>query len=100
LPPNFASKPPTLSIEADGKIGGFAGVNSYFGEVDERKLEAGTVEVTDLGSTLMAGSPERMELEHQYLGRLEDARRAERRDGRLVLTADDGATLIYRPTRP
>ncbi len=96
LPGTFASKPLTLVIELDGKVAGFAGVNRYFGAIDLPLLDAGLFTITGIGATKMAGPPEWMELEAQYLRRLGDADRAIVRNGRLELTEGDEPSLTFR----
>lgn len=98
LPATFARKPPTLSIDIEGKVGGFAGVNTFFGEIDVDALDDGLFVIDGIGSTKMAGSREWMELEVQYLRRLGDVDAAIVRGSTLDLTESDEPSLTYKRT--
>ena len=64
---------PTLAVTSDGKLSGFAGVNSYSGQLDLSELRVGRFQTGPLAATLMAGSPEAMEVERQFLQALGEA---------------------------
>lgn len=81
--------------EVHGKsynIYGNSGVNSFFGEV---KIDGSTLSVADnMGSTKMAGSPEAMEYEDNFLKCLTTAEKIQiREDGNiLILTISSSKT--------
>jgi heat shock protein HslJ len=62
----------TLTFGADRQATGHAGVNRYFSAYTIAKPDqgAGALGFGDLGSTRMAGPPELMEQEREYLDRL------------------------------
>ncbi len=74
-------KTPTLTINEDGSLAGFGGVNRFFGKVaaDDKKLFG------PIGSTMMAGPPEAMKVESQLFQAFEKATRATSADGKLQL---------------
>lgn len=80
-------RPPVLNIAADGKIGGFAGVNRYFAVLDIGDLDAGAFRVGAIGATKMAGPPDRMDLELRFTRALSESTRYSVRDGELSLSA-------------
>jgi heat shock protein HslJ len=59
-----AERAPNLTFDANGRVHGYAGVNRYFGECAHR---GDAVKFDKLGSTRMAGPPERMALEDSFL---------------------------------
>ena len=91
----LGSMPPgvrvTLAFLADGSIKGNAPVNQYFGQY-VRKEEA--ITLSQIGSTLMAGSPGTMELEARYLSHLQEVRSYEIRDRFLMLKNSEGSALL------
>ena len=62
----------TLAFGADGQASGHAGVNRYFGPftIANPNRGAGTIGFGELGSTRMAGTPELMDQEREYLDML------------------------------
>ena len=58
-------KAPFLEFNIKGRIAGFASVNRFFGNI---KIDAdGNVKISPLGSTRMAGPPELMNQEMEFL---------------------------------
>lgn len=55
---------PNIKFEPDGKVSGFASVNSYFGSVQVG--QEGELKWSPLGSTRMAGTEEMMKQENTY----------------------------------
>lgn len=101
LPDNVKDRPPTLTVDAEGKIAGFAGVNRYFGAIDLDKLKQGEFATGPIGMTMMAGEPERMDLEKAYTDALDAADRAALDDdGTLQLTTGDDPQLTFTRTQP
>jgi heat shock protein HslJ len=92
---DVTDRPPTLTIDAEGQVAGFAGVNRYFGALDVEKLRQGEFVLGPLGSTRMAGPPDRMELERRYLQRLGDADRAAAAGRSLQLTSEGKPALTF-----
>jgi len=62
-----AEKLPTITLLPSNRVAGFAGVNRYFGSY--KTAENNRIEWTapGMGSTMMAGAPDRMSLETQFL---------------------------------
>lgn len=92
-PVHVTDHPPTILIAADGKASGFAGVNRYFSEATfGNSITAATpIRFGPVGTTRMAGPPERMQLERAFTSMLERVRSAQVVPGRGEAT--DGATL-------
>lgn len=88
----------TLEFGADGKVGGDAGVNRYFGpyQIAHPDSGAGALSFGEIGSARMAGSPELMKQESEYLDLLRavDAYRAG--GGLLELNGGGRPLLRYR----
>lgn len=82
----------TLRITGPGKVAGRSAVNRYFGGYTLGA--AGAIQWTPFGATRMAGPPERMKLEDQYLKALESTTRAEVTAHGLILQSPDAATRV------
>ncbi|MBQ9731747.1 MAG: META domain-containing protein [Alphaproteobacteria bacterium] len=76
----------------ENRFFGQAPVNRYFGfyDVTNNKLT-----LTDMGTTMMMGPENLMELEQQYLKDLASVKRYEFKDKQLYLLSDDGKKLIF-----
>lgn len=59
-----ADRVPYLVFGADGRVSGSSGVNRVFGGYE---LDGNELRLPALASTLMAGPPEAMALEHRFL---------------------------------
>lgn len=105
-PRAVTDRPPTLRIGSDWPASGFAGVNRCFAEVTidstpgpDQPLRFGPV-----GTTRMAGPPERMELERAFtemLGSVRYARIAFERSGPvLTLRNERGTCARFVPEPP
>ena len=82
---------PSLRFDpAAGRIGGYAGVNSYGGGY---QLEGGTLAIGSLMVTKMAGTPEHMRLEEEFLGALAQVTGWRIENDLLELTSPDGRVL-------
>lgn len=66
LPANETARP-TLSIDGDGLVSGFSGVNRYTGSLSLDALAQGQFSLGPVATTRMAGPPEAMDLESQFL---------------------------------
>lgn len=82
----------TLRFTVPGKVAGRSAVNRYFGGYTLGS--AGAIQWTPFGSTRMAGPPERMQLENQFLKALESTTRAEVTQQGLVLQSTDASTRV------
>ena len=80
---------PTFMLGADGKVGGFAGVNRWFGTCT---ANGASLAFGPLVSTRMAGPPARMELEQQYLRVMATVTQWTIADGTLRLS--DGTSVV------
>lgn len=88
-----ATKPPRLSVDATGRVSGFAGCNRFFGRFvfeDQALMVSG-----GLGLTRMACPPEVMTLEKSFSRALEEATRWSRSGSSLTLEGD-GGKLVFR----
>ncbi|MDF1799278.1 MAG: META domain-containing protein [Planctomycetota bacterium] len=95
--PVVEDSPAFLGFGEDGRLFGHSSVNQLFGSW---ALDAGTLELGQLGSTKMAGPPALMEQETQFLAALARASRAMlAEDGCLVLSASDSAVLLTAAPR-
>lgn len=79
--------PISMIIGADGSMSGRSAVNGYSASLDTKQLATGAFEAYPIASTLMAGPPERMELEARYFRGLERA-------GTWSISSD-GALLLH-----
>ncbi|MFO1458088.1 MAG: META domain-containing protein [Verrucomicrobiota bacterium] len=82
----------TLRITGPGKVAGSSAVNRYFGGYTLGP--AGAIHWTPFGSTRMAGPPERMQLEDQFLKALESTTRADVTPHGIVLQTSDASTRV------
>jgi len=98
----WAFPTPTLEMREAGRIGGRSSVNHWSATIDEAALGQGDVRMGPVISTLMAGSPEAMAVEHAYLQALGAARKIdldELKAGTLRMT-DVGGDEVLRFVRP
>lgn len=79
-----------LTFSEDGTFQGTGPVNHYFGQYTVKDQE---IRLGPIGSTKMAGSPERMELETRYFSILGEVRSYEIRDPALTLKDGEGSAL-------
>ena len=93
LADTLRDKAPTLTIAADGKVSGYAGVNRYFGAIDTDALAAGRFDIPAVAITKMAGPPDRMKLEDDFTSRLDSADAAAIASDVLVLSQAGAPTL-------
>jgi heat shock protein HslJ len=90
-------KAPTLNFAKDGVVSGFGGVNRFGGgKVDASQLAQGNLNLGNMFSTKMAGSPEAMKLESDYLAALSNAKSFKLMDGGKGLSLTDGASELLR----
>ena len=86
-------RPPTIEFAGD-RIVGTGGCNRYFGAYS---LDGQAISVGAVGSTEMACEPPIMQRETSFFGALSASRTYRRLGDTLILTADDGATIVLRP---
>jgi len=82
----------TFRITGPGKVAGRAAVNRYFGGYT--LVGPGAVTWTPFGSTRMAGPPERMILENQFLQTLPKTTQADTTADGLVFQSADGRNVV------
>lgn len=87
-------RPPTLTITLAGAVGGHAGVNRFAGRTDPDALKAGRVTFSSLITTKMAGPPELMRLESDYLAALGRAAAYRASGDSLTLVDAAGAPVL------
>jgi heat shock protein HslJ len=80
---------PFLSVEAQGRVSGFSGVNRFSGALDPD----GERVFPPLATTRRAGPPEAMALETAFLSALGNAAAVELGEKRLTLSGPDGGRL-------
>ena len=88
-PPEGAA--PTLVIDEDGKVGGNAGCNGYFGAV---VLDGDKATFGELGRTLMACDADRMNMEDAFLAALGSAQSLRLVESRLVVAYNGGQSEL------
>lgn len=88
-----AERPPTLQFLPDGRVAGFSGVNRFNGSY---KLGAdGAITWSPaMAGTRMAGEPERMKLENDFLKALQGTTRLGVLPYGVVFQSDDGAQVV------
>jgi len=84
----------TFSIKNDGKIGGLATLNRYFGNLALSEEGNITWKGPGLGMTKMAGAPELMKQEDAFVDALWKCQRIYRQGPRLVLESNDQAVIL------
>ncbi|MBN8247281.1 MAG: META domain-containing protein [Verrucomicrobia bacterium] len=89
LPPDAGI---TFRITGPGKVAGRAAVNRYFGGYT--LVGPGAVTWTPFGSTRMAGPPERMILENQFLQTLPKTTQADTTANGLIFQSADGRNVV------
>ena len=91
----ISGRPPSVAFAHEDRISGAAGCNSYFGIYE---AENGAIDVRALGHTERACAAPIMTMEQSFLAVLDKAQRYEREDTRLVITAEDGHSLVLTPS--
>lgn len=87
---------PSLSIQPDGAISGYTGLNNVSGRIDLAQLAAGDFDLGQLAMTKRAGPPEAMALEQRFVEALRAADWPEVEDDTLTLGEDDTPLLRFR----
>lgn len=101
-PVNPAVAAPTLEMRDEGKIGGRAPVNHWSTTIDEEALGRGEVRLGAVITTLMAGPPEAMGAEREFLEALGRAARIDpgALNQGILRMVDDQGTEVLRFVRP
>lgn len=86
---------PDMTVGADGRVHGFAGVNRYATTLDMGALSDGEFRVSPIAATKMAGPPEAMRVEMKFLEALSAARRAGVKGQTLTLWDERGQRLTF-----
>lgn len=84
--------PVSLIVSADNTVGGRGPVNSYNASLQSSGVDDGKFVLTPIASTLMAGSPELMDLERDYFAALAQAS-AWRVEGSSLILSDGSKEL-------
>lgn len=88
---------PTLKFDkANGTVVGFTGVNSMGGTFE---FEAGRVQIDPGPMTMMAGSPEQMDLETKFVAALPLVNRAAIFEGQLILSRGEKPIAVFRQAK-
>ena len=98
IPQGEASNPIQITFDANGqRISGSTGCNRFTAELDE---DARGFSLSKITSTKMACSPQRMELENDFLYELNDYRSIVRNGDQLLMIGTDREVLsfVQRPT--
>jgi heat shock protein HslJ len=82
---------PTLTVMADGTVGGNSGVNRFTGRLADRDDAL----FGPMASTRMAGPPAAMELENRVLNAMTAATSFEVEGDRLILSGPGGPLLTF-----
>lgn len=86
----------TLTLQGKDQLIARSGVNSVRGTF---VYAAPAIQLDPGPMTLMAGSPEAMELERRYLQILFQANRATLEEGQLILSRGEKMLAVFRPTK-
>lgn len=65
---------PSIAFAQDGGVSGFAGVNRFMTKLEPADMLGGKLNLDKTATTMMAGPPEAMQLERDYLQMLRSAR--------------------------
>jgi len=81
----------TISFQEEGKVGGSAGCNNYFGSWT---VEGDAIAFGHLGSTKMMCPPPQIDQEDRFFAAIGEAERFEVRDGALLIYSTGRAEPI------
>lgn len=98
IQPPASGRLPSLKLESDGKVSGFAGVNRLASSVDVAGLARGEFKLKPAAVTKMAGPPDAMKIENDYLAALNKVTTSKMDASELSL--GDGAGELLRFSRP
>jgi heat shock protein HslJ len=93
-PLTIPERAPTLTFESDDRVAGFAGVNRFFGAVAFKNAANSSVhfDISGIGATRMAGTPELMRFESVFLSMLDATDSYTISDGGELMLSVKGTT--------
>jgi len=95
------ARTPTLTIDSDGLVSGFAGVNLYWTAVHPGAWSRRGFEFGRIRTTAIESSHEAMDAESRYLGALSEATRFAVRSSALELSNGAGVIILrFEPAAP
>ena len=98
IPQGEASNPIQIAFDANGqRVSGSTGCNRFSAELDE---DARGFSLSKIASTKMACSPQRMELENDFLYQLNDYRSIIRNGDQLLMVGNDREVLSFTQRQP
>lgn len=89
---------PTLEVSQDGQVSGVAGINNFTGRGEAASWSAGRWSGGPYAVTRMAGTPEAMDFESQFLRLLIGSSSFTIEKGVLTLHSADGRSLEFKPS--
>jgi putative lipoprotein len=87
-------RPPQIAFTAQDRVRGTGGCNTLFGVYEAAD---GHIDLRALGRTEMACAPPIMQQEDKFIAVLDQAVTYRQEGDELVITADDGSSVIFRP---
>lgn len=88
-------KVPTFSFDGNGKVAGTSGVNRYATNADMAALVRGQLDLSPIVSTRMAGPPDAMKLEVDFINALSEADSYRFADNALELRKGSETTMRF-----
>lgn len=89
------ARKPGLTLTADGKASGLAGVNRISGSFDPSTLADGRISFGPMAMTKMAGPPELMKIEDDFTQALSKVTRARIENNQLVFASDSSDLMRF-----
>ena len=93
-------EPVSLTIDPDGRVSGFAGVNRYASSLENAALTEGRFRLGGVGTTRMAGPPELRQFEDRYIQTLQRVDGYRLAANKLTLTRGDTDRLVFELHEP
>jgi len=93
--PGFKKQPRYFVLSDSNRIHGFAGCNNFFGSFE---LKGNDIKIGNLAGTRMA-CPDGFS-DQPFFQALQNAEKAELKDGKLLLRSSEGILATFRPTEP
>ena len=98
IPQGEASNPIQITFDANGqRVSGSTGCNRFTAELDE---DSRGFSLSKIASTKMACTPQRMELENDFLYQLNDYRSIIRNGDQLLMVGNDREVLSFTQRQP
>ena len=92
--PPESQRTPTITIGADGALKGHTGVNRLSGGVDAEAMNKGEFRSGPVAMTKMAGPPDAMALESEFVGLLSNATRYRVDEGPVLVLSNESGELL------